>query len=157
MSFFASIVYGFVSGIAEILPVSSQGHQALLRYLFGAETRIPLQELLVHIGVFLSLIVGCSEMLNQLMREQRKLSAKYRKRKHRTDGKSYYDLRLLRSASVLLFIALFTYFATNKFENRLLSIMSFWIVNAIVLFVADHMPRGTQQLILKTEHYAESQ
>lgn len=144
MSFFASIIYGFISGITEILPVSSQGHQALMRYLFGAQTRIPLQELLVHIGVFFSIIVGSSEMLRTLMRDQRTLSSRYRRRKHHTDNRSYFELRLLKSAAVLLFIALFAYFATQKLETGLLPAMTFWIVNAIILFVADHMPRGNR-------------
>ena len=45
MSFFNSIFYGFISGITEILPVSSQAHQALMRYLFGVDTRIPIKRL----------------------------------------------------------------------------------------------------------------
>ena len=144
MSVFASIIYGLISGITEFLPVSSRGHQALLRYIFGAETRIPLQELLVHIGVFFALIVGCSEFLNKLRREQRVQSVRHRRKMHYVDAKSYYDLRLLKTASLPLFIGLFIYFVTSKFENRLLAVMPFCVINAIVLFIADHMPRGNR-------------
>lgn len=144
MSVFASIIYGFISGITEILPVSSQGHQVLLRYMFGADTRIPLQEFLVHIGVLLSLLIGCGEMLKKLLREQKTLSGRYRRRKHQPVNKYSYDLRLLKSASLLLFIAMFTYFSTQRFENGLLYIMAFWLVNAVILLVADYMPRGNR-------------
>jgi len=144
MSIFASIIYGFISGITEILPVSSQGHQALMRYLFGTNTRIPFQEFLVHTGILLSLLMGCSELLKQLIREQKNLSGKYRRRMRHTDGKSYYELRLLKSAATILFIALFAYFLTKKYEYSLLPVMLFWLVNAVILLVADHMPRGNR-------------
>ncbi len=144
MSIIASIIYGFIAGLTEFLPVSSRAHQALLRYLFGVDTRIPLQEILVHIGVFFSLIVGCSEILNKLMREQ-KLQTGYNRRKSRiTDGKSFFDLRLLKSAGFPLFIGLFFYFVTVKFESNLLLVMGFLFLNAIILFIADYMPRGNR-------------
>lgn len=144
MSFFNSIFYGFISGITEILPVSSQAHQALMRYLFGVDTRIPLQEFLVHIGVLLSLFVGASEMLKRLMRERKSLIGRHHRRIRNTDSKGYFELRLLKSASVLLFVGLFFYFSTKKYETGLLPIMTFWVINAVFLLVADHMPRGNR-------------
>ena len=114
-----------------------------MRYLFGAETRIPLQELLVHIGVFFSLIVGCAEILAKLMHEQ-KLSAYQRRKLRQTDGKTYFDLRLLKAAVVPLLLGLCFYFTTAKYENNLLLIMAFWFLNAVILFVADYMPRGNR-------------
>lgn len=144
MSIFAAIIYGFVSGITEILPVSSQGHQALMRYLFGAESRIPLLEFLVHIGVLLSLFTACSEMLKGLLREQKTLSGKYRRKIRHSDNRIFCELRLLKNAASILFFALFAYFLTKKFEGNLLIIMAFWAANAIVLLVADHMPRGNR-------------
>ena len=144
MSVFASIIYGLISGLAEFLPVSSRGHQALLRYLFGAETRIPLQELLVHIGVLFSVFFACSEVLQKIVREQRMHSSQQRRKMRYINSKSYFDLRLLKTAAVPLFIGLFVYFSTAKFECSLLIVMAFWIVNSVILFVADHMPRGNR-------------
>jgi len=144
MSVFACIIYGLISGITEFLPVSSRGHQALMRYLFGAETRIPLQELLVHIGVLFSLVVGCSEILRKLLREQRMLSGHQRRKLRYTDEKSYFELRLLKTATVPLFIGLFLCFVTVKTENSLPVVMGFWFCNAIILLIADYMPRGNR-------------
>lgn len=144
MSAFACIIYGLISGLTEFLPVSSRGHQALLRYMFGTETRIPLQELLVHIGIFFSLVVGCAEILNRLIREQKILSGGHRRKARYSDGKSPYDLRLLKTASFPLFVGLFIYFATAKFENNLLLVMAFLFINAVILFIADYMPRGNR-------------
>lgn len=144
MSVFAYILYGLISGLTEFLPVSSRGHQALLRYLLGVESRIPLQELLVHIGILLALFVGCADSLNKLLQEHRMRSGNHNRRIRRTADKSYYDLRLLKTAAIPLFIGLFFYFVTAKFENSLLLVMAFWFLNAIFLLVADHMPRGNR-------------
>lgn len=145
MSVFASVIYGLISGVTEFLPVSSRGHQAILRYLFGAETRIPLQELLVHIGVLFSVIVSCSEILHKLLREQRIHSVHQHRKMRSGENKSYFDLRLLKTATIPLFIGLFIYFATAKFEGNLLIVMAFWLINAVILFIADHMPRGNRE------------
>ncbi len=37
MNFFESIVLGFIQGVAEFLPVSSSGHLAIFKTLFGLE------------------------------------------------------------------------------------------------------------------------
>ena len=50
MNFFESCLYGLFSGLAEFLPVSAEAHQVLLRQLFGVEGKLPLLNLLGHIG-----------------------------------------------------------------------------------------------------------
>ena len=54
MNFFESCLYGLFSGLAEFLPVSAEAHQVLLRQLFGVEGKLPLLNLLVHIGALLA-------------------------------------------------------------------------------------------------------
>ena len=144
MSIIESIIYGFVSGVAEFLPVSSRAHQILLRYMFGIDSRNFLQEFLVHIGLLLSVIVGCREILARLRREQKALSlSRYRKIRS-LDPKSYYDIRLLKTATIPLLIGLFLSFTTIKMDKNLLMTMAFLIVNALVLFLAEHMQHGNR-------------
>lgn len=143
MSLIESILYGLVSGITEFLPVSSRAHQSLMLYLFGMETRASLQELLVHIGVLLAIVLGCREVLNRLRREQRNTSVP-RRRRHGADNRSTYELRLLKTASVPLFIGLFLRFATVRWESNLLLLLLFWLINGIILLLADHTSRGNR-------------
>lgn len=144
MSIIESIIYGFVSGIAEFLPVSSRAHQILLRYIFGVDSRNFLQEFLVHIGLLVSIIVGCRETLSRLRREQKALSLTRHRNKRSLDPKSYYDIKLLKTAAIPLIIGLFLTPATIKMDNNLLAIMAFLIVNGFVLFVAEHTQRGNR-------------
>ncbi len=144
MSVVESILYGLISGMTEFLPVSSRAHQSLIRYLFGVDTRVPLQELLVHIGVFSSILAGCYDSIVRLRREQKVISVSRRRRVRSLDSKSYYDLRLLKTASVPLIIGLFLNLVTAGLEGKLLMLMSFWLCNAAVLLLADHTRRGNR-------------
>ena len=51
MGFIASIIYGFISGLTEIFPVSSQANQMFMRQIFGASQKEPIRDLLVHMAV----------------------------------------------------------------------------------------------------------
>lgn len=139
-----NILYGLISGITEFLPVSSDAHQALLRYLFGIGTKAPLQELLVHIGVLFAILSGCRESLFRLYREH-KFGSGYRRRKVLfSDSASYYDLRLLKTASVCLIAGLLLRFATSYMESNLLLLLAFFLFNGLVLLLAEHTSRGNR-------------
>ena len=144
MSIIRSIIYGFISGLAEFLPISASAHQAVMRLMFGMNTRNSFQELLVHIGFLFSIIVGCREVLVRLRREQTNISASRRRRTRTKDAKSFYDLRLLKTASIPLFIGLFLTFATAKLENNLLVIMGFLLINAVIVLLSEHTSHGNR-------------
>jgi undecaprenyl-diphosphatase len=141
---FENIIYGFISGITEFLPVSSRAHQTLLRYILGMDSRNFLQEFLVHIGLLLSIIIGCREFLLRLRREQRALSARRYKKNRSLDPKSYYDIRLLKTAAFPLIIGLCLSFLTIKSNDNLMSIIAFLLLNGVVLLIADHAQHGNR-------------
>lgn len=143
MSFFENVLYGFVSGLAEFLPVSSRAHQILIRYLLGVATRDPVQDLLVHIGLLFSIFFGCRDLIFRLRRQQ-KLNLS-RKRKHAiVDGKSVYDLRLMKTATAPLLVGLLLLFSTVHLENNLLFVLAFGVLNAFILLLAEHSSRGNK-------------
>jgi len=142
MQILENLIYGFVSGITEFLPVSSHAHQGLFRYLFGISTRDSLQNLLVHIGVVLSVFVCFGEFTLRLYREQKRTSR--RRRSRSLDNKATYDLKLIKTAAVPMVIGSILYFATQKWENSLLAIMAFLMLNGIILLLAEHAPQGNK-------------
>ena len=144
MSLIESLFYGFISGAAEFFPVSSRAHQTLLRYIFGVTTRNFLQEFLVHIGLFMALLIGCRDVLYRLNREQKAISLSHRKRRRSLDAKSLYDLRLIKTAAFPLLIGLLLWAVFGKWEDNLLTVMCFWIVNALVLLFAEHIQHGNR-------------
>ena len=119
MSIIKCILYGFISGLTEFLPVSARGHQALFQYLFGVETRGSLQNLLVHIGILASVLFFSRDTLYRLRREQKIALRKRGKKSKSLDTRSLYDLRLLKTAAIPLIIGLILLFSTYKIENNL--------------------------------------
>ena len=144
MSILENMLYGVVSGITEFLPISARAHQALIRYLFGAEARVSLQDILVHIGVLLSIFVACREDVARLYRENLTSARTRRKRFRPMDRKSYYDLRLLKTAVFPLITGLILYAVTARFEYNLLVLMCFLTINGLVLLFAEHTRRGNR-------------
>jgi len=144
MSFIKSILYGLVSGAAEFLPISSKAHQSLMLYLFGTDTRDPFQDLLVHIGVLLAILISSREVLLRLSRDQKMLLLTRRRRLHSMNSRSLYDLRLLKTAVFPLLIGLLLSLATANLERNLPAMMLFLIINATVLLFAEHSRHGNR-------------
>lgn len=142
MSLLESILYGLISGFSEFLPVSSQAHQALFMRIFGVSTREPIRDLLIHIAVIAALLTTCRPLFARLSREQH-LASRGR-RSHSYASKGFYDLQLIRTATVPLLIGLFFYVSTRGFESKLVYISSFFALNGLCLFIQDHIPLGNK-------------
>lgn len=144
MSMIENILYGLVSGLTEFLPVSGRGHQTLLHHLFGVDARLSLQDLLVHIGIMLSAFVACRDNIARLRWEQSTATTVRRNKSRRMDTKSHYELRLLKSAIVPMLLATVIFRFILKAENNLSSLMWLFVVNGVVLLVAEHMHQGNR-------------
>ena len=54
-----SLLYGFVSGLADILPVSAQAHKVLLLKFCGVKGDMDLLNLLIHLAIVGALYYSC--------------------------------------------------------------------------------------------------
>ena len=106
MSLFASIIYGIVSGLTEILPVSSQANQMVMRQLFGVSQKEPIRDLLVHIAIILGLFVACRGMFSKIRREQ-VLAHRMRRNPSQLHAlKGVYDMRLVKTAAPIMIVGM---------------------------------------------------
>ncbi|MBQ7485343.1 MAG: undecaprenyl-diphosphate phosphatase [Oscillospiraceae bacterium] len=70
MSFFTSILLGFVQGVAEFLPISSSGHLAIAQQLLGLNTEIPpFFDVLLHLGTLLAIFAAYWQDIVAMVRE----------------------------------------------------------------------------------------
>lgn len=143
MSVFESIIYGIVSGLTEFLPVSSQGHQAIMLRLFGQDTREPIRDLLVHIAILAALIFSCRSMLIRLRREHMIMSRSRRKRTYDFNG--IYDLRLIKTAVFPMMIGLIAYSRTIRFESQPLYLALFFLINGMILIIPEYARQGNKR------------
>ena len=134
MSLIQSIIYGLISGLSELLPVSSQANQAILMRLFGLDAREPLRDLLIHTAVLFALFTGCKSVIAKIHRE-RTLSGS---RRRRNISDSTYEFRLIRSATVPMLLLLLVYISTKRIEGNMTTLALFLILNGIILMIPEH-------------------
>lgn len=142
MSLLESIIYGLVSGLSEFLPVSSQGHQAIMMRLFGQDHRDPVRDILVHIGLICALLVACRPLFLHLRREQ--VLSKRRRRNRTYERKGIFDLRLIKTAVIPMIVGMLVYIATKRFEFKPILLTLFFIINGVVLIVPEYMAHGNK-------------
>ena len=142
MSFLESLIYGFVSGISEFLPVSSLGHQALMLRLFGLGNREPARDVFVHIGILVSLVMACRSMFNHAMTKQR--VAINTRRGRRVDYRDSYDLRLAKAAAFPLVIGFIAYFFVRSAEKNMAILALLFVANGIFVLVPEYIRHGNK-------------
>lgn len=142
MNWIEGLVYGFISGITEFIPASSQAHQRMLLQIFGAE-RDPVANLIVHISALLALYLCCRSVITRMRREQRLLSGG-RRRSNNTDIKTLYDIRLIRTALVPMLLAMLALVFTRKWAENNVLISLFALLSGIVIFISERFPHGNK-------------
>jgi len=135
MGFIQSIVYGFLSGLTSFLPVSSKGHQALLKELFGVSEGTPVLELLVHIAVAAAVVYNCRAYLRRLLVSRTATKTRALRNDHRL---------IVSSAFSMLFAMLILFFISTSWGS-LAYVALFSLINGIILFTSVHLPQGNKE------------
>lgn len=148
MSIFESIIYGFVSGLSEFLPVSAQGHQAILLRIFGQDHRDPVRDILVHIGLIFALLVACRSLFVRLRREQ--ILSKRRRKNRPYERSGIYELRLVKTAVVPMLVSMLVYIAARGIEFKPIQFALFFAVNGILLIIPEYMAHGNKDARVMT-------
>ena len=144
MGIIESIIYGFVSGLTEIIPVSSQANQHIMRQLFGVTQKEPIRDMLVHIAVLVAILFACRALFMRLRRDQM-ISARMKRGRNKTYlPKGIYELRLIRSAVPVLVLGLILgAFLPNILQNTLL-FAALCLINGVILMVPAYMHQGNK-------------
>ena len=148
ISWLESIIYGFVAGLAEFLPISSEGHQHIMRYLFGEEHRDPVRDFFVHLGLLLC-VLTCSRTLIEIIKRERSYSARSR-------GSRQYPYRMRQDAAyikkaVLPFILSIILFLIFFNRNGSLLVTAFlFLINGLIIFLPDRMMKGNKDASIMT-------
>ena len=143
MNWLEGFIYGFVSGITELLPVSSQAHQQILLKLFGVDGTASISNLIVHISMILALYIGSKRYISRLIREQKAVQRRKR-RGGNVDVRSTYDLRLIRSAIFPLLLLMLLLIFTRSWAGNILLIAGFSVLNGILVYAAERVPHGNK-------------
>lgn len=139
MSIMQSIVYGLISGLSELMPVSSQAHRVFLRELFGVPND-PVMDMLIHLSVLVSIYFGARNLIESYQRERRLLT----RRSYSRNGNKAYMHRFVRASGLVfaVLVVIFTYLGEKSYS--FLTISLFCLINGILLFVPDRMMQSNK-------------
>ena len=138
------ILYGFVSGLTDILPVSAQAHRALLLKFFGAKGSSDLLSLMIHFALVCALYFSCSGHIIRMSRARRLSRIPKRKRKRPLDTRSLMDLSLLKTMLVPVILGMLLYPYVEKMQSNLALIALFLFLNGIILYAPQFLPTGNR-------------
>lgn len=142
MNLLEVIIYGLLSGISEIIPVSSRGHQVIMLQIFGASERIPVLDLFIHLGVLFAVLTSCRTLLSRLRRESS--SGNRAMRAAMPDQRGVYELRLIRVAAAPMLAGLLFYRSCTFLEKETLWCALFFVVNGLILFITEHLRQANK-------------
>lgn len=153
MSVFASILYGLVSGLTEIFPVSAQANQMVMRQIFGVAQKEPIRDLFVHLAVMIAVFVACRGMFGKIRREQ---TLAYRMRRNPSQIralKGVYDMRLVRTAAPIMMVGLLANLFFRDFYNNRILFALMLLFNGAITLIPTYMHQGNRDA--RTMHRAD--
>ena len=143
MNWLQSLLYGFLAGATEFLPVSSEAHRDLLGLMYGLEVS-PLVDLLVHIGVLAALILSCIPQLTKFRRERAILAVHPKQRKRQPDTQTLSNMRILRTAMIPMLLGFIAWPFTHSFTQSLWLSALMLAINGIVLYITPFVSQGNK-------------
>ena len=140
LNWMESVIYGFLSGLMDIVPLSAQAHRILLMKFFGISGGTEVMRLAVHIGVFGGLYYSCQSQIVRINRARALARVPKRRRKRPLDTRSLMDWSMLKTMLIPMVIGLFLYKYNTAMRDNLLLVAIFLLVNGIILYVPQFLP-----------------
>ena len=135
-----NLVYGMISGLTEILPVSAQAHRLLLRKIFGTHYVPGITLLLIHFGILAALFFSCQNQILRIHRARRLARIPKKKRRRPLDMVSLMDFSLLRSMFLPVLLAFILGHKIMDYEDNIFLVSALLFLNGIVLYIPQYLP-----------------
>lgn len=142
MSVLQSLLYGLVSGLTEFLPISSRGHQMILKDIMGISAAEPIRDILIHVSILLAIFVCCGTYIEKLRRDH-KTGRRSRRNRH-FDSSTAYDLRMIKTAAFPMLAVMLLSGFTGKLFNNLAFIALFFVLNGLFIYIPEHLPHSNK-------------
>ena len=140
LNWLQSLLFGLVSGLTDILPVSAQAHRMLMLKFFGVKSAGNLLTLLLHLSVLAALYLSSRGQFVKINRARALARVPKRKRKRPLDVRSMMDWSLIKTMLVPTILGLFLYQWARNIQTSLLTIALFLFLNGVILYVPQFLP-----------------
>ena len=140
MSLLKTLFYGLISGITEILPVSSHAHRLLILKIFGENHEPELLGFLIDLAVLAALYVGCQTNIVRIARARRLARIPKSRRKRPLDTKSLMDFRMLQTMLIPVVLVFIFYRRISGLVSSMLVVALLLFVNGLILYIPQFLP-----------------
>ncbi len=139
MNWLQCLLFGFISGLSEFLPISASAHEIILGRIFGAIDVGYGIRLAVHIGALLAVFFSCRPQISKISRERRISALPPRRRKRNPDLTCLKDWKILKTAAIPLFLGFLAYPWVGDQGLRLWILGIGLIAGGILLYIPQFM------------------
>ena len=140
MNWLENILFGLVSGLSDILPVSAQAHKLLLLKLFGISKEPSLLRLLIHVSIFAAVYYNCMPHIVKIFRAKSLSRIPKRRRKRPLDVKSLMDFRLWQTMVLPVILVYLFYEKISGLHTSLILMAVFLFINGAILYIPPFLP-----------------
>lgn len=144
LNWLQSILYGFLAGLTDILPVSAQAHQVLLLKFYGISGSMEAMDLTIHLGIFAALYLSCRSQLVRISRARALARVPKRKRRRPLDVRSLMDFRMMKTMLVPVILGLFFCQRAFKLGSNLMRVALFLFLNGVILYIPQFLPTSNR-------------
>lgn len=139
-----SCVFGFLSGLLDIFPVSAEAHRVLLLKFFGLKAASDIMNLLIHTAVFAALYYSSQTHLVRMRRARELSRIPKNKRKRPLDIRSMMDGSMLKTMMVPALLGVYFRKYTTGMSSNLMLIALFLFLNGVILYLPQFFPTSNR-------------
>ena len=144
LNWLQSLLFGLISGLTDILPVSAQAHRMLMLKFFGVKSITSLLALMMHLSVFAALYLSSRGQFVRMNRARALARVPKRKRQRPLDVKSMMDWSLIKTMLLPTILGLLLYQYARNMQTNLLTIAAFLFLNGVILYVPQFLPSSNK-------------
>ena len=144
LNWLQSILFGLVSGAADIIPVSGQAHRLLLLKFFGVNQMPNLLALVLHLSVAAALYLSSQGQFVRMNRARALARIPKKKRKRPLDMRSMMDWSLIKTMLVPTVIGLLLNSRMRGWSVNMFLIAGMLFVNGLILYIPQFLPTSNR-------------
>lgn len=144
LNWLQSILFGLVSGAADIIPVSGQAHRLLLLKFFGVNQMPSLLALVLHLSVAAALYLSSQGQFVRMNRARALARIPKKKRKRPLDTRSMMDWSLIKTMLVPTVIGLLLNSRVRGWSVNMFLIAGMLFLNGLILYIPQFLPTSNR-------------
>ena len=145
LSFLENLILGFISGFAEVLPISAQAHRIVILKTLGLNGDSTVLSLMIHLAAASALYLYCKGHIVRMTRARRLSRIPKSRRKRPLDMEALTDFSMLKFALIPVILGFLLYSKMAFLSGKLVYIAALLMINGIILYVPQFLPGSNKQ------------